>query len=110
MAKVYEVKITDLALSQMQEIVSYISVSLQAPDTAKRWLGRMKTELTSLSNFPARVPLTEEEPWHSQGVHKFVVGNYIAYFWIDEDERIVWIAAVVYGRRDQREQLSQMEL
>ena len=110
MAKVYKVKVTDLALSQMQEIVAYISLSLQAPDTAKHWLGRMKRELDSLSNFPARVPLTEEEPWYSQGVHKFVVGNHIAYFWIDDDERIVWITAVVYGRRNQREQLSQMEL
>ncbi len=47
MAKVYKVKITDLALSQMQEIVAFISLSLQAPDTDKRWLGRMKREVES---------------------------------------------------------------
>ena len=26
------------------------------------------------------LPLTEEEPWHSQGIHKTAVKNFIVYF------------------------------
>ena len=106
----YEVKITPYALHQMQEIVHYISAALQSPENAERWLNTIKGELSSLSSMPARIPLTAEEPWHSQGIHKMVVKNYLVYFWIDDDNSCVWVTAVVYGRRDQRQQLEQMEL
>ena len=32
-------------------------------------------EIGSLAQFSNRVPLTEEEPWHSQGIHKLPVKN-----------------------------------
>ena len=106
----YEVKITLYALRQMQEIVQYISAILQSPDNATHWLDTIKSEIASLSFMSARIPLTEEEPWHSQGVHKMAVKNFLVYFWIDTDNLRVWITAVVYGRRDQRQQLEQMEM
>ncbi len=105
----YEVKITPYALRQMQEIVRYISSTLQSPENASRWLDTIKKELISLSSMPARI-LTEEEPWHSQGIHKMVVKNFLVYFWIDADDLCVWVTAVVYGRRSQRQQLEQMEM
>lgn len=106
----YEVKITPHALRQMQEIVRYISNTLQSPENGAHWLDTMKEELASLSTMPARIPLTEEEPWHSQGIHKMVVKNFLVYFWIDTDNLRVWVTAVVYGRRNQRHQLEQMTM
>ena len=106
----YKVKITPYALRQMQEIVRYISSILQSPENASRWLDTIKKELASLSSMPARIPLTEEEPWHSQGIHKMVVKNFLVYFWVDRDDLRVWVTAVVYGRRIQRQQLEQMEM
>ena len=94
----YEVKITTYALRQKQEIVRYISATLQSPENAAHWLNTMKEELASLSFMPARIPLTEEEPWHSQGIHKMVVKNFLVYFWIDTDHLCVWVTAVAYGR------------
>lgn len=108
MEREYAVKVTDYALEQMQEIQRYISVSLQAPKTAAGWRDNMRKELASLSYLPNRVMFTEEEPWHSEGVHKMVVGKYLVYFWIDESALTVWITAVVYGSQDQRWQLMEM--
>ena len=110
MEEKYKVRITDYALEQMREIQRYIALTLKAPDTAAKWRARMKTELATLSGFPARVPLTEEEPWCSRGIHKMVVGKHLVYFWIDEATLTVWITAVVYGSRDQRRQLSDMPM
>ncbi len=45
--------------------------------------------------------LVDEEPWHSQGIYKMFVGNFIIYFWIDEGKKDVWVIAVIYGRSDQ---------
>ncbi len=58
---------------------------------------------------PARIPLTAEEPWHSQGIHKMVVKNFLVYFWIDDKNLCVWVTAVIYGRRNQRQQLEKMD-
>lgn len=104
----YTVRVTAYVLRQMTEIYEYIRYTLQAPENAARWLKRMESELASLSFMPARIPLTEEEPWHSRGFHKMLIGNYLVYFWIDGTRFHVWVTAVVYARRSQREQLEQM--
>lgn len=110
MGKEYTVKITPYALRQMQEIIRYISTTFQSPDSAVKWLDTVKKEIASLSSMPARIPLTEEEPWHSQGIHKMVVKNFLVYFWIDDGRSCVWVTAVIYGRRNQRKQLEYMDM
>jgi len=104
----YKVKLTDHAVAQLQEAVIYISKVLQASTVAKHWAARIKKELASLSTMPARYPLTEEEPWHTEGVHKMSVENFLVYYWIDEEKKIVWITAIVYARRDQLRVLREM--
>lgn len=104
----YKVKLTDHAVAQLQEAVIYISKVLQASTVAKHWAARIKKELASLSTMPARYPLTEEEPWHTEGVHKMSVENFLVYYWINEEKKIVWITAIVYARRDQLRVLREM--
>ena len=104
----YKVKLTDHAVAQLQEAVIYISKVLQASTVAKHWAARIKKELASLSTMPARYPLTEEEPWHTEGIHKMSVENFLVYYWIDEEKKIVWITAIIYARRDQLRVLREM--
>lgn len=73
-------------------------------------LDTLQEEIASLDQFPNRVPLTEEEPWRSQGIHKFPVKNYLIYFWVDEETKKVQIIGAVYGRKDQRHQLSNLDM
>ncbi len=106
----YTVKITQQAQTQTEEIIRYIAFVLREPQTALRLLDGLEAEIASLSRFPGRVALTEEEPWHSLGIHKLSVKNYLIYFWIDEDHHRVQVTAVIHGSRDQKKQLSKMEL
>ena len=108
MGNKYDVKMTPQALRQMQETKQYIRVTLQAPNSAQKWLEQMKKEISTLSSMPARIPLVEDEPWHTQGIHKMAVRNHLVYFWIDDDNFRVWVIAVIYGKRDQREQLEEL--
>ena len=108
MDNIYEVRISKQAERQLREIFQYISYTLQAPGTAEKMLDLLEREILSLSSFPNRIPLTQDEPWHSQGVHKMVVKNYLVYFWVDENTQTVHIIAVVYGRRDQKQLLAHM--
>ena len=108
MPEKYTVKITQQAQEQIREIVSYIRFTLQAPETAMKMLDTLQEEIASLDQFPNRIPLTEEEPWRSQGIHRFPVKNYLVYFWVDEETKKVQIIGAVYGRKDQRHQLSNL--
>ena len=105
----YEVKITEPAQRQLQEIVRYIAEDLQEKRTAVRILDTLEKEILSLSTLPNRVALTEEEPWHSAGIRKMLVKNYLVYFWVNEERKQVQVTAVVYGRRDQRTALQNMK-
>ena len=110
MPEKYMVKITTQAQEQLKEIIHYINYSLQAPGTAMKMLDTLEKEIASLDQFPNRVPLTEEEPWHSQGIHKLPVKNYLVYFWVDEEAKKVQVIGIIYGRRDQRHQLSNLDM
>ena len=105
----YEVKITEPAQRQLQEIIRYIAGDLQEKRTALWMLDTLEKEILSLSTLPNRVALTEEEPWHSAGIRKLSVKNYLVYFWVNEDQKQVQITAVVFGRRDQRNVLQNMK-
>ncbi len=97
----FEVKITPLAVSQLNETATYISETLLVPETAAKWLDILKREISTLNTLPNRFPLTEEEPWRTKGVRKQIVKGFIVYYLVDEGQNTVTVIAVVYGRRDQ---------
>ena len=109
MDKTYNVKITSQAEEQIQEIVHYITNDLKAPAAALHLLDALEDSFTSLAHFPQRVVLVDEEPWHTNKVHRLPVKNFLVYFWIDEDKMKVQVIAVIYEKRDQLRQLSQMD-
>ncbi len=76
----YEVKITEPAQRQLQEIIRHIAGDLQEKRTAIRMLDTLEKEILSLSTLPNRVALTKEDPWHSAGIRKLPVKNYLVYF------------------------------
>ncbi len=110
MDKAYIVKVTSQAEEQIQEIIYYITHELKAPDAALHLLDALEESFASLAYLPHRIALVNEEPWHSKGIHRLPVKNFLVYFWIDEDNMKVQITAVIYGKRDQLRQLSQMDM
>lgn len=106
----YKVKITPQASTQMLELFSYISNTLKEPVAAERLLDELQKSILSLDTMPKRVALVDEQPWLSYGVHKMPVKNFLVYFWVNEELKEVHITAVIYGRRDQLEQLKLMDI
>ena len=107
--KEYTIQITKQAREHLRNIKDYIANELLAPETAYNTIAFLRKEIKSLSEMPARIRLTEEEPWRSEGIHKMRVKNYYVYFWIDEENRKVQITAVIYIARDQAKQLESMK-
>lgn len=105
----YTVKITSQAEEQIQEIIHYIVNELNAPDAALRLLDTLEKSFASLTSFPQRIALTNEEPWRSNGIHRLPIKNFLVYFWINEQKKLVQITAVIYAKCNQIHQLSQMD-
>ncbi len=106
----YKVKLTIQAIGQIKETVQYISKILLEPETAQKWADALQREIAKLDSMPSRYPLTEQEPWHTEGIRKMPFKNFLVYYWIDEEKKTVWITAVIYGRRDQIAALLGMSL
>lgn len=106
----YEVRVTRQALEQIKEIVHYISNDLMAPDAADNLLDKMKAEITKLSSFLKKHALIDEEPWRTEGVRKIVIKNFLIYYWVDDKNNRVQVTTVIYSRRDQTKQLSNMDM
>lgn len=106
----YAVKITSQAEEQLQEIIRYIAHELKAPDAALHLMDILEASFNSLTHFPQRVALIDEEPWHTNGIRRLPVKNFLVYFWVDEDSNKVQITAIIYEKRDQLRLLSQMDM
>ena len=108
--KKYSVNVTNYAYKQLSEIAEYISEVLFSPETANKWLIKMRKEISELSIFPSKFSLIDEEPWKSGGIHRMSVDNYNIYYTIDEISSEVWIVAIVYAGRNQKQRLADIEL
>lgn len=97
----YRVIITPDAADDIFRLKSYIAVTLQAPETALKYIRGIRGEIEKLDTFPAAIAPVPDEPWHSRGVRRIIYKNFYIYYRINESEKIVYVLNVIYARRDQ---------
>ncbi|MBQ5989562.1 MAG: type II toxin-antitoxin system RelE/ParE family toxin [Oscillospiraceae bacterium] len=98
----YEVRMTEKAYDSLRDIARHIAYNLMSPQAAVKTINYIRNELSKLDSMPSRIPLVNEEPWRSEGIHKMIIKKYIAYFTINENQNIVNVLYVAYGRKDQK--------
>lgn len=87
----YTVKLTPHAIAEISETIAYISHVLLVPDTARAWADHLQSEISGLDTLPERYPQVEREPWHRLGIRKMPVKNFIVYYYVDQENKTVWI-------------------
>lgn len=106
----YRIIITPDAEYDLIELQNYITDVLLSREIAKRYIHTIRTEISSLSEMPARHKPVDDEPWHSRGIRKIMVNNFFVYYRIDEEQKKVFILNVIYARRDQLRILEQLNI
>ena len=96
----YAVVYAPQAFEDLRDIVSYLTFTLHAPDTAKRLTGRIRKQIRELGHLPARHPAVEWEPWHSMNLRHVSVGNFVVFYRVEESTQTVTVVRIVYGGRD----------
>lgn len=101
----YKVITLPLAEEDIAEQTDYIAFELKVPETAINMVRGFKKTINSLSIFPQRHELDEDEELAKYGIRKTYYKNYKIYFLIDEPERTVYILRVFHMLVDSREKI-----
>ena len=103
----YTVILTEEAAQELEGIYHYIAHELLAPETARKQVARIFSEVRTLETLPDRYKLYEDEPFRSMGIRSFPVGNYLVFYKVDNESRRVYVMRIMYGGRNIRQQLQE---
>lgn len=87
--KRYNVKITDEALADMEQLYHHIAYVLQSPENAMKQYNRIADAILKLDFMPERFPIRNTKPEYSRKIRSMSVDNYLVFYLIKEDKVIV---------------------
>jgi addiction module RelE/StbE family toxin len=95
----YDIQITEPAEDDLYQIQKYVSEELLEPATANRLINKIGNAIFSLEEMPVRNALASDERLAVQGIRKVIIENYIIFYIVSEDDKIVTILRILYCRR-----------
>ena len=96
----YRVDVSEAAENDLYDIVRYIASQFFAPVTALQMMELLEEAMASLSEMPQRFSLLNDERLSQMGYRKLTVKNYLVFFFIDEQNKVVDVERILYARRD----------
>ena len=96
----YEVVLETTAIFDLRGILDYITDVLKEPETARKIFFSIEEKVMSLDELPRRHSVVRDEPYAGIGVRAMLVGNYTAFYVVDETERKVHVLRILYNRRE----------
>lgn len=91
--------------NDLKAIHDYIAFTLLVPDIAVGQLDRIEKAIMKLQEMPERYRLYEEEPWHSKGLRRMPIDNFIALYIPRNDDKTVTVIRVLYSGSNIDEQM-----
>ena len=98
--KYYSVNVTEIAEIDLHDIITYIANQFDSEETAKDMYDAVEKTLSSLTTFPERATLVDDDRLWLMGYRKIEIKNYLAFFTIDKQNAIVNVERILYMRRD----------
>ena len=96
----YKLEYLPIARHDMVEIAKYISQELCSPQAAEKLADEMIQVAERLTAFPYVYPVHRTSKPLKNEYRKLIVKSYIMFYWVNEKEKKVIIARVIYYRRD----------
>ena len=96
----FKVKYTEQASDDITDIIEYISYELYSPKAAEKFYKEVSDKIELLRDNPYLFPLYLDEKLSAEGYHFAVVGNYLIFYIIDNNNSVVTIVRIIYGRRN----------
>ena len=96
----YNLEYLPAARNDMLEIVRYISGELKNPDAAERLADELVKASESVLAFPYVTPAYRTIRPLKHEFRKIRVQNYLMFYWVDEEKKLVTVARIVYAKRN----------
>ena len=96
----YRVDVSDAADRDVDEILAYIAGKLANPTAASRFADELDKKYEELESHPYIFELSRNEYLAELGYHRFIVGNYVALYRVEEEKHLVVIVRIFYGKRE----------
>ena len=96
----YKLNISDLAKSDLDEIVDYIAEKLMNPKAATDFLDELEKCYSYLETNPYIYAICSEAELKIKGYRKAGIKKYLMVFQIDEETKTVIILRFFYGTRN----------
>lgn len=94
----YELEYQPLAQQDMVNIVGYISKTLHNPAAAERLAKAFIDEAEAIRKFPYSMPVCHPIRPIKYEYRKLIVKNYVMFYRVDEAEKLITIARIVYAK------------
>ena len=93
----YTIKISLSASGDLKQIALYMRNVLKVPNTARNYLKLLRQEINKLAILPNRHEIIEKEKIEQSNVRKLIVKNYIIFYIVDDEKKIVNVERILYG-------------
>ncbi|MGI6121129.1 MAG: type II toxin-antitoxin system RelE/ParE family toxin [Saccharofermentanales bacterium] len=97
--ELYKVLVSRSYHQDLQAILRYLAHDLLSPKAAEDFLDLIEETVQGLSSMPYRFELVKDERLRQQGYRKCLVKNYLLFYKVFEQEKIVRVYRVTYARR-----------
>lgn len=98
--KIYAVRYTPSAQSDIVDTVSYISRSLANPSAAKRLLASLKVGTRQIAEFPESAPLCNDGALSDLGIRALRVETYILLYQVNQGQGEIRAIRFLHSTRD----------
>ncbi|MFP3388544.1 type II toxin-antitoxin system RelE/ParE family toxin [Brevibacillus sp. SIMBA_040] len=97
--KKYSIVITEPAEADLRGIADYTAHELKEPSVAKNLMVKLAEVIGELEQLPFRYAIVGDERLANQKVWKLVVEKYIVFYTVSENNSLVTIVRILYGKR-----------
>lgn len=105
----YSVVYLPIALRDLQEIARYIADSLHNPTAAMQTAEGIVAAIERLSTMPYRRAIYSPILPLSHEFRTIRYKNHVAFYWVEEDRKIVTVARILYAKADISKRLAEAE-
>ena len=96
--KQYRIVFTNDCKQEMDDIYHYISSKLYAPNSARKLMQNVEKTIMSLRKMPELYMVIKIDNRLNIEFRRIVINNYVIIYTISEEDKIIYIVHMYYGR------------
>lgn len=101
----YHLEILPVALENLSDIARYIAFTLHNPSSAEKITDGILESIDNLLPNPYICQVYDEVDGLEHEYRRLVVGKYVVFYWIEEENNLVTVAHICYGASDYKRYL-----